>query len=171
MNRGHVRTIGETDEWFTPPEIFEALGVTFDLDVAQPEMGRAFLSVPCRRYLTISDDGLTAPWDGFVWMNPPYGGRNALVPWLKRFMDHGNGIACVNAHTSTGWFHDYVARADALLFPRGKTKFIRPDGTRGDRPNYGVVLVGVGTQAVAALENARRNGLGIVTTIVEGEVA
>ncbi|WP_408887779.1 DNA N-6-adenine-methyltransferase [Novacetimonas hansenii] len=65
---------GRSDEWFTPPEIFEALGETFDLDVSQPETGREYLSVPCRRFLTMKNDGLSNAWDGFVWMNPPFGG-------------------------------------------------------------------------------------------------
>ncbi|MCE2563338.1 phage N-6-adenine-methyltransferase [Komagataeibacter sp. FNDCF1] len=167
----HHAAPGQSDEWFTPPEIFEALGVTFDLDVAQPETGRAFLSVPCRRFLTVSDNGLTAPWNGFVWMNPPFGGRNGVVPWMRRFMEHGNGIACVNALTSSGWFHEFVPHADALLFPRGKTKFIRPDGTRGNSPGNGVVLIGVGMQAVEALAYAHRKGFGLNTMIVDGEAA
>ncbi|PYD63530.1 adenine methyltransferase [Gluconacetobacter entanii] len=167
----HHAAPGQSDEWFTPPEIFEALGVTFDLDVAQPETGRAFLSVPCRRFLTVSDNGLTAPWDGFVWMNPPFGGRNGVVPWLRRFMDHANGIACVNALTSSGWFHDFAPHADALLFPRGKTKFLRPDGTRGNSPGNGVVLIGAGMQAVEALADAHRKGFGLNTMIVDGNAA
>ena len=30
---------GETDEWYTPKYIFDALGVEFDLDVASPQNG------------------------------------------------------------------------------------------------------------------------------------
>lgn len=167
----HHAAPGQSDEWFTPPEIFEALGVTFDLDVAQPETGRAFLSVPCRQFLTISENGLTAPWIGFVWMNPPFGGRNGVVPWLRRFMEHGNGIACVNALTSSGWFHDFAPHADALLFPRGKTKFVRPDGTRGNSPGNGVVLIGMGCQAVHAMMNAQKHKLGMMTMVAEREAA
>jgi hypothetical protein len=44
-----------------------------------------------------------------------------------------------------------------MLFPRGKTKFIRPDGTRGESPGTGIVLLGMGEVANAALA---RCGLG-----------
>jgi hypothetical protein len=36
----HENSIGESDEWYTPPEIFDALGLTFDLDPCSPG-GRA----------------------------------------------------------------------------------------------------------------------------------
>ncbi len=154
----HEPSIGASDEWFTPPEIFAALGLAFDLDPCQPEEGRAFLAVPCRRFYTAAHDGLAQPWDGMVWLNPPFGGRNGQVPWLRRFMEHANGIALVAARTSAAWFHDEAVRAETMLFPRGKTKFLRPDGTRGGSPGTGVVLLGMGEAANAAL---RRCGLGL----------
>lgn len=151
----HEACIGASDEWFTPPEIFDALGLTFDLDPCQPDHGRAFLSVPCRQFYTAAEDGLRQPWHGLVWMNPPFGGRNGQVPWLRRFLDHGNGIALVAARTSAAWFHDYAAKAETMLFPRGKTKFVRPDGTRGGSPGTGVVLLGMGLAANGALMGSR----------------
>ena len=57
-------------------------------------------------------------WHGTVFMNPPFGGRNGHVPWLERFLDHGDGIAIVRAYTSAGWFHDFAVRAETMLFPR-----------------------------------------------------
>lgn len=151
----HETALGATDDWYTPPEIFDALGERFDLDPCSPGF---FHWVPADRIYTITDDGLTKPWEGFVFMNPPFGGRNGHVPWLKKFIEHGNGIAIVRAYTSAGWFHDWVGRADVILFPRGKTKFVRPDGSIGKAPGAGVVLIGCGNRAVAALENC---GLGI----------
>ena len=91
-------------------------------------------------------------------MNPPFGGRNGHVPWLEKFLRHGNGIAVVRAYTSAAWFHDHATKAHAMLFPRGKTKFVRPDGSIGKAPGHGVVLLGMGERAVTALE---RSGLGL----------
>jgi hypothetical protein len=159
----HETCLGASDEWFTPPEIFAALGLTFDLDPCQPEQGRAFLSVPCRQFYTAREDGLALPWRGLVWMNPPFGRRNGQVPWLRKFFAHGNGIALVAARTSAGWFHDEATKADMMLFPRGKTKFIRPDGTRGESPGTGVVLLGMGAVACNALRTSRL-GLCLVGT-------
>ena len=32
----HEQSVGATDEWYTPPRVFDALGCSFDLDVASP---------------------------------------------------------------------------------------------------------------------------------------
>src|SRR5206468_1220707 len=111
----HEPSIGASDEWFTPPEIFDALGLEFDLDPCSPGPGHW---VPARKVYTAADDGLRQPWDGLVFMNPPFGGRNGHVPWLKRFLDHANGIAIVRAYTSSAWFNEYATRAELMLFPR-----------------------------------------------------
>ena len=34
MSPVHERPVGATVEWYTPPELFDALGLTFDLDPA-----------------------------------------------------------------------------------------------------------------------------------------
>lgn len=151
----HESCIGATDEWYTPPEIFAALGCTFDLDPCSPGAGHW---VPTMKIYTKADDGLKQPWCGLVFMNPPFGGRNGHVPWLRKFLDHANGIAIVRAYTSAGWFHDWAVKADAMLFPRGKTKFIRPDGSVGKAPGHGVVLLGIGD---TALYYMRESGLGL----------
>jgi hypothetical protein len=155
----HEPCIGETDEWYTPPEIFAALGERFDLDPCSPGPGHW---VPADRIYTKADDGLAQPWEGFVFMNPPFGGRNGHVPWLMSFLEHGNGIAIVRAYTSSEWFHEYAVRADIMLFPRGKTKFVRPDGSIGKSPGHGVVLLGMGSRAMAALQ---RSNLGLCVTL------
>lgn len=145
---------GESDEWYTPPEIFKELGLWFDLDPCSPGRGHW---VPASNVFTKADDGLQQPWAGLVFMNPPFGGRNAHVPWVEKFYKHGNGIAIARAYTSSAWFQDWVPLFDAALFPRGKTKFIRPDGSPGKAPSHGIVLLAAGEVAEAAL---RCSGLG-----------
>lgn len=146
---------GASDEWYTPPEIFDALDCLFDLDPCSPGPDQW---VPARMVYTKNDDGLRCEWSGMVFVNPPFGGRNGHVPWLRKFFEHGNGIAIVRAYTSAGWFHDWVPKADAMLFPKGKTKFIRPDGSIGKSPGHGIVLLSAGKEATEAL---RKSGLGI----------
>lgn len=144
--------VGGSNEWYTPAYIFHALGEVFDLDVAAPACGPAH--VPCRAWLHEADDGLQAPWGGFVWMNPPFGGRNGLVPWLDKFFAHGNGIALTPDRTSAPWWQDAARRSDMMLFTRGKVKFIRPDGTVGGSPGAGVTLWAAGARAKQALLRA-----------------
>src|SRR5215468_2844502 len=143
-------TLGKSDEWRTPKSVFDALKLAFDLDPCWPTSGPCF--VPAQRHYTIRDNGLMQPWHGLVFMNPPFGGRRGHVPWLIKFFDHANGIAIARAYTSADWFHAHVwPRAEVLLFPNGKTKFIRPDGSVGKEPGHGVVLIGMGHIANNAL--------------------
>lgn len=150
----HEPSIGATDDWYTPPEMLKALGEVFDLDPCSPGAGHW---VPARKVFTIEDDGLKQEWEGYVFMNPPFGSRNGHVPWLKKFLEHGNGIAIARAYTSSAWFHQWAIQADAMLFPKGKTKFVRPDGSIGKCPGHGIVLLAMGDRAKSAL---LRSGLG-----------
>ena len=154
----HWETSGASDEWYTPKFVFDALGETFDLDVAAPQRDTF---VPARCRFTATDDGLRCNWRGFVWMNPPFGGRNSLAPWLGKFFAHGNGIALTPDRTSAPWFQDAWAKADAVLFTR-KIRFLRPDGSEGKSPSNGTALFAAGDRAVAALRRAQSRGLGIL---------
>lgn len=148
----HEPSIGQSDDWYTPREIFVALRLMFDLDPCSPGLNHW---VPARQVYTKEDDGMQKPWHGLVFMNPPFGGRYGHLPWLSKFLDHGNGIAIVRAYTSSSWWHDYMPRAEAILFPKGKTKFVRPDGSIGKAPGHGVAIVAMGEQARAALAGSR----------------
>jgi hypothetical protein len=153
----HEQCVGATDEWYTPPHVFDALGCKFDMDVASP--GRSVAPwIPARTCLT--SGSLTAEWRGFVWMNPPFGGRNGLVPWLEKFFEHGNGIALVPDRTSAPWWQQFCPRADAVLFVSPKLKFIDKDGKPGESPAQGTTLLALGDHAVIALARAAQRGLG-----------
>ena len=157
----HWEEHGKSSDWRTPPYLFEALGVVFDIDVAAPTDGP--MHVPALH--RISERSLETPWSGFVWMNPPFGGRNAIVPWLDKFFAHGNGIALTPDRTSCPWWQSAAAKADALLFVAGKIRFIRPDGTTGNWPSTGTTLFAVGAQGTLALHRAADAGLG---TLLQG---
>jgi DNA N-6-adenine-methyltransferase (Dam) len=155
----HEPSVGETSEWYTPRSVLDRIGLVYDLDPCSPGHNVAHCCVPARLIYTIHDDGLRQPWRGLVFMNPPWGeGRNRIVRWLEKFFRHANGIAVCRAYTSSGWFHNIVVpNAELLLFPRGKTKFVRPTGEVGEAPGHGVIFLGVGEVACNAL---RRSGFG-----------
>lgn len=154
----HEQSIGATDEWYTPPHVFDALGCMFDLDVAHP--GPPFATwIPAIRYLT--SNSLQTPWSGFIWMNPPFGGRNGINPWLEKFFEHGNGIALAPDRTSAPWWQRHALKADASLFVSPKIKFIGRDGNAGKSPAQGTTLFASGEPAVNALKRAAQRGLGI----------
>ena len=151
--------LGKTNEWYTPQYVFDALGETFDLDVAHPPTGIK-TCVPTNEFL--SSNGLAEDWFGFVWMNPPFGGRNGVDPWLQKFFEYGNGIALTADRTSAPWWQKHAIKADALLFTKGKVRFLKPDGSLGGSPANGVTLWAAGRRAVSALKTAQSRGLGLV---------
>jgi hypothetical protein len=149
--------LGKSNDWHTPAAVFAALGCRFDLDVAAPRDGP--LHVPTSRWL--SSGALERDWEGFVWMNPPFGGRGALSPWLTKFFDHGNGIALTPDRTSAPWFQGAWRRADAVMFAR-KTPFLLANGEKAGSPAFGTALWASGPRAVVALLRAERLGFGIL---------
>jgi DNA N-6-adenine-methyltransferase (Dam) len=120
----HERSVGRSVEWYTPPEVFEALGIEFDLDPAAPPGGVPW--VPAARHFCRADDGLSQPWRGRVWLNPPYG--RDVGRWLERLASHGDGLALVFARTDTDWFHKAFALATAVCFIKGRLRFVSGDG-------------------------------------------
>ena len=155
---GAYEAAGNTDEWYTPRYIFDALGDHFDLDVAAPEGGPRH--VPCTGFYTLADNALTMPWRGYVWMNPPFGHQSTKRTWLRKFFEHGNGIALVPDRTSAPWFQENAPLADAICWVSPKIKFERPDGSIGEQPGTGTALFAAGDRAVTSLEKC---GLGFVS--------
>jgi hypothetical protein len=98
-------------------------------------------------------------------MNPPFGARNGLVPWLEKFFAHGDGIALVPDRTSAPWWQRYAAMAHKVLFVAPKLKFIGTDGKPGTSPAQGTSLMAVGSRGVAALHRAAENGLGVLMAV------
>jgi hypothetical protein len=155
----HEQSAGATDEWFTPPHLFDALGCSFDLDVASP--GPDVVPwIPATRHIV--RNSLSQPWIGFIWMNAPFGGRMGLVPWLTKFFDHANGIALVPDRTSCPWWQEFAPRADLIFFTAPKIKFIGADGKPGRSPAQGTCLLASGSRACRALERATTAGLGVL---------
>lgn len=133
-------TENSKDKWLTPPEIIKALG-HFDLDPWDT----------ARTHYDVNADGLKLPWFGRVWLNPPYGDQTFI--WMKKLVEHGNGIALILARTDTIGFHAEVwPHADALFFYKGRLRFFHVDGTKaGNDPGALSVLVACGADNVSRL--------------------
>lgn len=160
----HWESSGKSNDWFTPKYIFDALGCTFDIDVAAACSPHA--CVPTHGQ--IFNRSLETQWLGFVWMNPPFGGRNSLEAWLDKFFEHGDGIALTPDRTSAPWFQKVWTKADAVLF-LPKVRFIRPDGSTGNSPSNGTALWAAGPRAVEVLHRGGAVGLGILARPIVAE--
>lgn len=147
----HESSVNESVEWYTPPEVFEAMGATFDLDPCSP--GKGLSHVPAEKHYTVVDDGLAQPWEGFVFMNPPYGRETPI--WMRKLAEHGNGIALVFARTDVRWFQESAEKASAITFISGRVRFYKGDKvSRGGTPGAGSCLMGFGDYAAEVLANA-----------------
>lgn len=154
---GEVRTQGKSVEWYTPEWIFSALGLTFDLDPASPFDFKTH--VPALVKYTVFDDGLNKPWFGRVFMNPPYGKDTGF--WMRRMIDHGNGIALVFSRTDASWFQEALKVADATLFVAGRIEFIpgKENCHKKGRCGAGTAIFAFGNDCAIALKNLADKGV------------
>jgi hypothetical protein len=127
-----VHFSSETPEHCTPTLIVErvlqCLGA-IDLD---PCSNPGTPNVPAARHYTAVDDGLAQPWEGRVYMNPPYG--REIDAWVEKLCveyerDGGvtEAIALVPARTDTQWFKrltDWYRRVCPVCFIEGRLTFI-----------------------------------------------
>jgi phage N-6-adenine-methyltransferase len=139
------------DEMYTPAWIFEALDLTFDLDVSAPAGGAPY--VPCKKYYTIDDDGLVQDWQGLVWCNPPY---SKPSPWVDKWLENANGIALLPLSGNSKWFRKLWASKAKIMMMRPNVDFVKPDGSK-QAIWIGTSLWGIGDIAINAMKNS---GLG-----------
>jgi hypothetical protein len=151
----HERAVGGTVEWYTPPSLFDALGVAFDLD---PAAGRDKLeaatwsAVPASAFYTADQDGLGMPWYGHVWLNPPYG--PAAVPFVDRMIDHADGLLLLPSRTETKVYQRAIMAANAVCLLRDRLWFRRLGGQTG-RSSFGSTIFAFGEWAVDRLDAAK----------------
>lgn len=124
MNK-EVMFSSKTDMWSTPQDFFDKLNdeFHFTLDVCATPW-----NAKCERYYTPDDDGLSQPWNGVVWCNPPYG--RDICKWILAGQvaskcRKSTVVMLLPARTDTRWFHDYIYQKDRVevRFIRGRLKF------------------------------------------------
>jgi hypothetical protein len=143
----HEKPVGATVEWYTPPSLFDALDLTFDLDPASPR--HKPLWVPADSWMY--ENGELAPWSGRVWLNPPYG--RLLPAFVDRMCHHGNGVMLTASRTETRWWQQAAHSADAVCLLRERLHFIRDDGLQA-RSSHASTLFAWGDVSVEALRFA-----------------
>jgi hypothetical protein len=152
----HKPNEGATSEWWTPYSVFEAIGLKFDLDPCAPRLPDAPWIPAVKRY-SRPRNGLSLPWKGRVWLNPPYGKQTG--GWVEKLSSHGHGIALVFARTDVRWWHKVVPKADAVCFIEGRLTFVAGAGQSAPGNSGGPsALIAYGKDCAAALNGS---GLGM----------
>lgn len=135
------------DEVFTPPEIFTALKLEFDLDVCAPEGGLSW--IPAKKSFSIKDDGLSQNWYGRVWMNPPY---SAPKLWVDKWVNHGNGLM-IAPFSKSHWFMQLWNSSAVMINNPVNFKFKKSDGS-----NYSIAfptaIWAIGETNITALQKS-----------------
>jgi len=133
---GTVRGTEGTGEFerYTPAEYIDpvrkVLG-TIDLDPASCKQAQK--TIKAKRFYTVADDGLTKPWKGRVFLNPPY--HRELAP---KFVDKLVGefesrrvthaVMLTNNTTDVDWFDVALRHAQSICFAQSRIRFHVPEG-------------------------------------------
>jgi ParB family chromosome partitioning protein len=127
-------------EWYTPPEYIDlARQVLGDIDLDPASCEFAQQTVKARNYYTKEDSGLTKPWHGRIWLNPPFS-QPLMTQFVDKLLTERNArrvkaaILLSHNYTDTGWFQKAAKLCQAVCFTRGRINFIgseneAPEGT------------------------------------------
>jgi ParB family chromosome partitioning protein len=147
QKKPHVSNNSGENEWYTPPEyIAAAVAVMGRIDIDPASSDKANETVKASRYYTKDDDGLSQIWAGKVWMNPPYA-RGLIDKFTAKYAEYvtdgyiSEGIVLVNNATETNWFMELVNVSDAIVFTKGRIKFMNVDLEADGKPLQGQALI------------------------------
>jgi phage N-6-adenine-methyltransferase len=155
----HAGNSSTSENWETPKELLEQLYSVFgafDLDPCSPTSNGRTAHVKAKVYYTQDDDGLSLPWFGRVFCNPPYG--RALCHWVTKAYEEsrcGNTetiAMLIPARTDTKFWHQSIVGKATIFFLQGRLKF---GGTKQGAPFPSCLVVWGGSdEVITAIEAA-----------------
>ncbi len=164
----------ESEEWYTPIELIELIRqVLGDIDLDPASCEEAQQVVRAAQFFTRADDGLSQPWHGRVFLNPPYtrprGAQSNQDIWARHLLQEFEGgrvneaILLTNAKPGYNWFENLW---DILptCFIRQRVSFTRGDGAKpgstkpGDAAKVASVLFYLGGNLDRFIEVFREIG-------------
>ncbi|GCE15306.1 DNA N-6-adenine-methyltransferase [Tengunoibacter tsumagoiensis] len=155
-----------SDEWYTPARYLQAAREVMgaiDLDPASTELANQ--TVQAGTYYTREQNGLAFPWEGRVWLNPPFGRRQTPGKktnqgvWITKLVQEyqagrvSEAILLTTGRTDTSWFSplwDYP-----ICFTDHKVGFFTPSSGKILQEcghTHGTIFVYLGPQRECFLE-------------------
>jgi DNA-binding XRE family transcriptional regulator len=125
----HAGNSSGNNSWETPVELAEALSLAvggFDIDPCAATTDRRRARIKAKVLLTEADDGLSVPWRGRCFVNPPYG--RGISDWIRKCFEEEARRGCVvvaliPARPDSKYWHEYVAGKADVFMLRGRLKF------------------------------------------------
>ena len=141
----------ESTEHYTPQYILDAVIAcmgAIDLDPASNS--HEIPNVPAARHYTAQDNGLVQPWEGRVFLNPPFG--PGVEQWFsKLYQERAAGrtteaIVLWKSATETAAWKTLTALSCRVCFPSARIRFVGPAGNevRGRRFHRRCSMLGRG---------------------------
>ncbi len=137
----------EVDDRATPPWVFAGFNLRFRFTVdaaASPHNAKL------RRYFSVDNDGLSAPWTGErVWCNPPF---SNIKPWVEKALRREADLVVLllpSNRTEQAWWQELIEPERIMgtvkvEFLQGRMRFIAARDSKvrpNQRPPFGVCLV------------------------------
>lgn len=112
-------------DWPTPAYLFDALHVEFNFDL---DPCASHINAKCENYFVEADDGLSRPWFGRVFMNPPYG--RSIGTWIAKArheVESGNAelaVCLVPVRSDSKWWHDNCMKSYEIRLMDQRIEFM-----------------------------------------------
>ena len=148
----HAGNSSGNNLWETPVWLAKALTEAvggFDVDPCAATSDQRRARVKAKFLLTEADDGLSVPWAGRCFVNPPYSGRTAR--WVRKCLDEARRgcvvVALIAARPDSNYWHRFIAGQADVFMLRGRLKF--GDGKNAAPFASCVVVWGADTELIA----------------------
>jgi ParB family chromosome partitioning protein len=131
-----------------------------DLDPASSDIANKLIQA--QTFYTAEDDGLSVPWKGRIWMNPPYS-QPLVARFCEKLITHfldeevTEAIVLVNNSTETKWFQSLAETSSVICFPEGRVKFWHP--SKVSTPLQGQAILYLGNRILNFIDNFTKYGV------------
>ena len=141
-------TASASDEWYTPPQYIELARQVMggiDLDPASNETAQQWIKA--EKWYGIRDDGLKLPWQGKIWLNPPYG--SGIQQWTDKAIEsYESGAICqavllCRPAPGSKWYQKLAGRCASCITDK-RIRFMDASGQQQSSPVHGNVFFYLG---------------------------